>query len=358
MSQPGMTGAVVGCHGIGRMHAAALSQARQVELVALCDVRREYADQLAEDHRGVAVYEDYADMLGQERPDIVALAVPTDRHASMAIQAAEAGVKGICGEKPMARNMSEAGKMMEVCNRLGTHLIVNHQRRTYPALRMARMLIEKGAIGDVRIIRASCPGDILTDGTHAIDSARYLAGDANATWVFGNVYRRSYQPDEKGGKGCVIRNGYRYRHACPIEDGGVGIWEFENGIRAELFSGTVRIPGRAYQDYEVVGSKGVLWRRGDTDEPNLLMRVDDSAGWVPVHLDDTADNVECVARNYDGLAGIIASGSGHHPLAGTSAQKTLEIIMAIYESARLGARIDLPLQQDRYPMDIMDEEEA
>lgn len=354
MSSRILNAVVVGCRGIGKLHATALSKAHGIELVGLCDSTTDHAVELAAGYPGVRIHADYARMLDEVRPDIVALGVPTDLHAAMAVQAARAGVAGICGEKPMARNLAEARDMIQACEKEGARLIVNHQRRTYPAMIVARKLVEQAAIGEVRLIRASCPGDILTDGTHAIDSVRYLAGDAEAAWVMGSVYRRRYAPDEKAGKGCVIRDGRRYRHGCPIEDGGMGVWEFDNGVRAELFCGAMRVPGRSYQDYEIIGSTGVLWRRGDNGDPNLLLRTDTAAGWQPVSIDDHADGTASVARNYELLARNILTGSEEHPLSAQSAIKTLEIIMATYESSRLGERIELPLDQDRYPMDIID----
>lgn len=352
-SEKPLRAAIVGCHGIGKTHAKAMEQARMVELVTLCDLEEQIASELAHEYGDIPVYTDILEMLAQVEPDIVSLAVPTSAHAPLSVQAARADVKGILCEKPMAKNLAEARSMMKACRESGTKLIVNHQRRTVPTLIKMRELIANGAIGEVYLIRASFPGDILTDGTHAIDSIRFLAGDADVDWVFGNVYRVPVDPSKPIGKGCVNVDGWRYRHGSPIENGGFALWQFVGGPRAELLCGDLRVPGRGYQDYEVLGSEGRLWRPGDGGIPNLLIQTPKTDGWQAVDGCDPEDAATTFARNYDHFAENICRNINDHPLAGENGLRALEIIMAIYESARLRARITLPLQQDRLPTEMM-----
>ncbi|MFC1715744.1 Gfo/Idh/MocA family protein [Candidatus Poribacteria bacterium] len=355
-SQNPLRAAIVGCHGIGKTHAKGIEQADLVELVALCDLDEQIARELAHEYGNPPVYTDISEMITEIAPDIACLAVPTSAHAPLAVQATRAGVKGILCEKPMAKNMAEAHGMIETCRENGTHLIANHQRRTVPTLIKMRELIADGAIGEAYLVRASCPGDIITDGTHAIDSVRFLAGDADVDWVFGNVYRVPVDPDKPIGKGCIDVDGWRYRHGCPIENGGFGLWRFADGTRAELLCGDLRVPGRGYQDYEVFGSEGRLWRPGDGGTPNLLIQTSETGGWQAVDGCVPEDSAITFARNYDRLAENIHSENYDHPLMGENGLRVLEIIMSIYESARIRARITLPLQQDRLPTEIMVED--
>ena len=59
--------------------------------------------------------------------------------------------------------------------------------------------------------------------------------------------------------------------------------------------------------------------------------------------------------SYVRFAEMIRDGADH-PLSGDSALKDLEVIMAIFESARLHRKLELPLQQDRFPLDTMIED--
>jgi UDP-N-acetyl-2-amino-2-deoxyglucuronate dehydrogenase len=344
-----LCGAVIGCGGMGRGHARAIAASREVELLAVCDLDEALAQRAAEARPGVRVYTDAGRMLAEVRPEIVAVVTPTDSHAALTVQAAEAGVRGICCEKPMATCMGDARAMVDACERHGAALIVNHQRRMLPALVRMRELIVEGAIGEVTLLRGTCAGDLLSDGTHLIDSLLHLAGDEDAAWVFGALYREPPKAGEPRGMGYHASGGYRYGH--PIETGALGTWEFQSRLRAEILTGELRLPGRRYQDYEVLGTKGRLWRPSDGEEPGLCIQTAGAEGWQPVEIPGTGQN-DVITRSYDLLARNLREG-GDHPLSADRALRGFEILMAIYESARLRARIDLPLEQERFPLEMM-----
>jgi predicted dehydrogenase len=353
MSETRLRGAVVGCR-MGRAHMRAIHQAEGLELVAVCDLDEARARETSEPYPGVAIYTDFARMLAEVQPDVVALAVPNVAHAPLTIQAAEAGVRGICCEKPVAPSLAQARAMAAACTRHGAQLIINHQRRMLPSLIRMRALIQEGAIGDVYLLRGSCSGDLLTDGTHLIDSLLHLADDAAARWVFGAVYRLPPPEGEERGGGYYATGGYRYGHA--VESGAMATWEFESGLRAEILCGQLRFPERPYQDYEILGSRGRLWRVGDRDEPGVLIQTGDTDGWQPIVPPAPHEERNAMTASYAQLARNLRSGGGDHPLSIARALRGLEILMAIFESARLRSRIELPLQQDRFPLEIMIEE--
>jgi predicted dehydrogenase len=339
---------------MGRWHARSIHESEELELAAVCDIDESQARELAEKFPEVRVYADFTRMLADVEPEIVTLAVPNVLHAALTVQAAEAGVRGICCEKPMAVDLREARSMLEACRRQGAHLIINHQRRTLPSLVRMRDLIREGAIGDVYLLRGTCSGDLLTDGTHLVDSLLHLAGDEDAAWVFGALYRRPPPEGEPRSGGFYASGGYRYGH--PVETGAIATWEFRSGLRAEILTGELRFPGREYNDYEVLGSRGRLWRTGDREQPGVYLQTTGTEGWEPIQLSEAEQQANPVARNYDLLARNIRAGGGDHPLSGERALRGLEILMAIFESARLRARIELPLSQGRFPLEVMLEE--
>jgi predicted dehydrogenase len=240
--------------------------------------------------------------------------------------------------------------MVEACRRRGVRLIVNHQRRLKADLLMARRLIEAGAIGQVCLIRATHAGDVLSDGTHAVDSIRHLAGDRPAKWVFGAICRPKPKEGEPKGTGYHASGGYRYGH--PIESAAMATWEFEGGPRAELLAGDLRFPGRPYQDHEILGTQGRLWRVGDRNETPLLIENHEGRGFRVVDLNPEEAGRDPMTESYRLLARQIREG-GEHPLSGDSGLADLEVVMAIYESARLRKPVTLPLTQEEYPLEIM-----
>jgi len=335
---------------MGRGHAQAMYELDAFQVVGLCDLNAELAEELAAGaFPGAKAYTDYEEMLAAEQPDVVTIATPTDSHAQLTIVAAEAGVRGICCEKPMATNLGDGRAMVRACAEHGTQLIVAHQRRMGPDLLTMRRLIDEGAIGEVYLLRGSCQGDLLSDGTHLIDSLRWLAGDQPVRWLLGQIYRDPPDPEEEHGIGFHRSGGYRYGHM--IESGAMAVLEFESGLRAELFTGGARVPDRPYQDYEAWGSKGRLWRYGDREQPPLRIQ-DEGAGGFREIMNDPDAPVSSRANMYATFARTIREGAPH-PLSGESALADQEVIMAILESARTHSRIEFPLEQDAYPLLLM-----
>jgi predicted dehydrogenase len=336
--------ALVGCRGMGAYHARSAAASPHFHIVAGCDLDAALAQEFAAQHEGASAYTDYSQMLREVQPEVVIVATTTAAHAPLTIQAAEAGARGVFCEKPMATSMGEGRAMIEACRCNGTALVVNHQRRTSAVFREMRRLMESGAIGRVQHIRGSCQGDILSDGTHLIDTIRYLVGDVEAKWVFGQVYRRPDDSDDSG------KAGFRYGHA--VESGAYGLIEFENGIRAEVHTGKMHNKGRNYQDYEIFASEGRLWRDGDRSDPPLQIQDTQAGGWRAVPIEEARSEWQA---NYEQFARMILEGADH-PLCGASALKDLELVMAIYESSRLRDKIDLPLQQEQFPLQVMIDE--
>ena len=311
-------------------------------------------------------------MLSDEKPEVVAICTPNTTHASQTIAAAKAGVRGVYCEKPMATCMRDAREMVEACRQAGVVLVVNHIRRVLPDLVEARSLIESGAIGEVKLIRADNAGDILSDGSHSIDSVLHFVGDRPAEWVLGQIHRWKpglVPPIPQSGQGRPF-GGFRYGHA--VEAGGTAIIQIKDGPRVELACGDMHVAGRAYQDYEIHGTLGTIWRTGDTAKPNLF--ISDAAGgswqagmeggwnykpvqtaggkgmWRPVATPD--QHALVFAEGYQLFAKSIREGCPN-PMNGDNAIRGFEIVMAVYESARLNRKLYLPIAQDKFPLDLM-----
>jgi UDP-N-acetyl-2-amino-2-deoxyglucuronate dehydrogenase len=350
--------ALVGCGPMARWHVNAVGACEEFELVALCDMDEGRARGLAERAQVTAVYTDFGAMLAAQRPEVVIVVTPNDSHAALTIQAAEAGARGVMCEKPMAICMGEGRAMVHACRAHGTSLAVNHQRRMSPPILKMRELIQAGAIGDLELIRGSCAGDVLSDATHLVDTIRFLTGDSPVKWVFGQVHRIIGEEVVRDpARVQMASGGFRYGH--PVETGALGMWESEDGCRAEVMVGDLRLMGRPYGDYEVFGTQGRLWRNGDAPEVPLSIQ-DSSGGWRPVDVepvDGREQNALTSRSSYARFAQMIRTGCDH-PLSGDSALRDLEITMALFESARLRRKITLPLDQDRFPLQILIDEGA
>jgi predicted dehydrogenase len=369
-----LSAVLVGCGGMGRGQARTLAEHRDFDLLAVCDMDIERVKLCAEE-TGAEAYTDFSECLEKEKPDLAAITTPNNSHSFLTIMAAQAGVKGVYCEKPMAVNMKEANAMADACRKAGVKLVINHQRRIGADLQTARKLIETGAVGEVNLIKTNNAGDILSDGTHAIDNALFLAGDPDIEWILGQVHRdindemieRSKKQTEKTGR--PVEPGTRYGHV--VENGGFGIIQLANGIRLEIACGDMKDGYRAYQDYVVSGTKGSIWRTGDKPG-NLFINTGGSGGWaagigdewqykpresegegpwVPVEIED-GDGEHHIPGGYTKFARMIRN-EEDHPMNGDNALRGFEAVMGIYESARLNRKLTLPLEQDRFPLEVM-----
>ncbi|MGE5557099.1 MAG: Gfo/Idh/MocA family protein [Bacillota bacterium] len=346
--------AVVGCR-MGAAHADAIFALDGFELAALCDLNEETARVLAEKTGKPAVYTDYHRMLEEIRPEVVIVATPNKLHETMTLEAAASGAKGIYCEKPMAVSLGEAQRMVDACRKSGAALAIGHQRRMMPVFKTMRRLIREGVIGDVYLMRGVCPGDFLSDGTHTVDTLLWLNGDGNdAEWILGQVHRE--KPMEKKEDNRSNRTGWRFGH--PVETGAMAVVNFKNGVRAEIFTGDMRYPGWnlphpgwAYQDIEVFGAGGRLWRGGDAADPQLRIWDEKAGGWREVELDPNPEP-DIFKYVFKEFASFIR-GCGDFPLCADKAIRGMEIVMAVYESARLHEKIWLPLKQERFPLEMM-----
>jgi predicted dehydrogenase len=183
--------AIAGCGFIGRKRAAALGGCR---LVACADVVAERAAALA----GVAAdaTTDWRAMVARPDVDIVIVATTHDQLACVATEAVAAG-KHVLIEKPGARRAAELDVVVEAARRTGALVRVGFNHRYHRALRRAREIFESGALGEMMFLRGryghggrpgyekewradaalSGGGELIDQGMHLIDLARWFLGD-------------------------------------------------------------------------------------------------------------------------------------------------------------------------------------
>ena len=129
--------AVVGVGHLGRHHARILATLAGVELVAVADINRTRAAEVASASR-TSPLTDYRDLLG--KVDAVTLAVPTELHREVAMPFLAAGVH-VLVEKPMTRSVAEADDLIQTAARAGAILAVGQTERFNPAVAAARPVL-------------------------------------------------------------------------------------------------------------------------------------------------------------------------------------------------------------------------
>jgi xylose dehydrogenase (NAD/NADP) len=145
---------LIGAGAIAYRHAAACRELDGAELVAVCDVRREAADALADRFGVSARYTDLDGLLASEKADLAIVATWGAYHAEVVERVAQSGqVRGILCEKPLAMDAPQAEAMFKVAGDSGVLLAEAFRLRNQPIHHRAIELIRSGRIGDVVHVR-------------------------------------------------------------------------------------------------------------------------------------------------------------------------------------------------------------
>lgn len=358
--------AIIGCGSIATAHAYGVDRSDGIELVGLADLRRAAAVDLA-GRFGIddsACFGDYREMLDTVRPDVVFVALWHGQHAEATIAAASRGARLIICEKPMAGSLGEAADMIVACRREGALLAIAHQRRFYPGWTIAREALAAGAVGTIRQVDLQVRDGLLNSATHSVDLARFILGDPATEAVTAAVTRRTD----------------RYERGMRTEDAALALVVVEGGVRIVVESdlGARHISANA----TVIGSDGVM----AIEENHVRLLNSKTAGWhelagSPFGVDDDSivvperaaplydlvvsfgtataepfveNYVRQVRESVDWLDGALDRhrGDAAHGYA------TLEILMGIYESARLRETVTMPVETRLNPLDLLVESGA
>jgi predicted dehydrogenase len=306
-------------------HVSAMSAVPGVELVAGCDISQAACEAFRERwaHRwpNLKTYTDYRQLLANESVEVLGVATPDHLHADIVVDAAAAGVKGIFCEKPLATDLADADRMIQVARKHGVVMTINHTRRWNPDYVAARERIRAGDIGPVSqiIVRTGGPRAMLfRNHTHAIDLICYFA-ETDPEWVMAELeaaladYGTVYRGD--GGRD-------------PNMEPGVNAYiAFQDGIRGYLSGMKTN-----YQELsvQVIGSKG----RIDIGSAGVTLSSSNEKGSVTLPIRPAWSRAGMEAAVVDLIHALETGSSTQSPPE--EARKTVAIITAILESQATG----------------------
>lgn len=330
------TAAVVGCGSIAHAHMDGYNLLDNVEVIAIADPIPAARKTYLEEYGIRQEYDTVEEMLEKAQPDIVSICTWHLLHPAPTIAAARARVKGIICEKPMAIGMAAADSMVEACEASGTKLVISHQRRFTPGWEKARELVQAGVIGKPLWVNNKVAEGLTNWGTHSIDGSRFVLGDPKPLWVMGAVERGTD----------------RYERDTAIEDACMGLVHFEDDIQLFIQSDMMR-EGATAGSFQIRGTEGMM----EVSENQVRLFNTHSNGWGEVDLGTEKDQIQSIGGNTNAaqtqelLAWI--EGGPEHRGAGQQARVTVEIMMALYESARQHQVIRLPMEEKDYPLELM-----
>jgi len=334
----------VAIHGAGQVayaHAASWLKSPHAKIVSVTSRRKESAQRLV-DKLGIdcAVGDDYDQVVGDPRVDIVNLSGPNHVHTEQGIAAAKAG-KHILMEKPMCLSMEENRALSEAVTQAGVKSVVSFVLRWNPLVENLQSLLAAGAIGELFYVEIDYwhgladwwtgfewasklktgGSTMLTGGCHAVDAIRCLAGDEIVeVAAFGNNQKGNFEYPAnvvaalKFAGGAIGKTSALFDAEMP----------YQFNIDLAGTEGTVR-DNRLWSKKLLPGQTG--WTKMETVLPD--------SGAVDHHpFDDEINHlVDCIREDRESFVNI------------ADAYKTHEVCIAIDRSiAQGGQPVRLPLE--------------
>ena len=136
---------LIGCGFMGNMHANCYKNIDGVKLVAVADIRREKAEEIAD---GATIYSDGIDLINNADVDVIDICLPTYLHAKYALMAMDK-VKYLFVEKPVTLTNAEAQALIEKSNATGCNVQVGQVIRFWDEYVELKKIIKSGKYGKI-----------------------------------------------------------------------------------------------------------------------------------------------------------------------------------------------------------------
>jgi dTDP-4-amino-4,6-dideoxygalactose transaminase/predicted dehydrogenase len=303
--------ALIGYGGIAPEHAEGYEGTGLARLVAVSDLAPRAIAGALDRRPYLRGYRDYRQMLEEVRPDVVSICTWPQHHAEAVEAAAAAGVRGILCEKPLALQLSDLERMQAACADRGIKLAGGHQYRFHPAYTTAAAIVRSGELGTIAQVTGHIRSTLANNGPHLIDTVRFLLGDPPARQVECRCRR------ERG----------EFNRGIPAEDAAEGTIEFAGGVRFVLAMGDLA-PG--FFGITIEGSRGRLELEAGALRVNGVARA-------------VAGAEAYRNQQFGQFIRWVKGALGAYPADFDASRSAVELVLALYESARLGTPIALPL---------------
>jgi predicted dehydrogenase len=217
--------AIIGCGRIAERHA--LHASSYGELVAVCDILKERADELAEKYRAKVFYTIEDLLMHQSNLDVVVVCTPNGIHAAQTIQALRAGFH-VLVEKPMAITVSDCKAMLQTATEAGKQIFTVKQNRFNPPIIALKNAIDQNKVGKLYSFQLTCfwnrPADYYQNSWHgtALDGGVLFTQFSHFIdliyWLFGEVAQVK-----------ALTKNFAHQAQMLGEDSGVVLLEMQSG---------------------------------------------------------------------------------------------------------------------------------
>lgn len=337
--------AVAGCGAVSRAHIESIVKIKDARLVAVASRSEERARKTAE-RWGCDWTTDYEELVKRDDIDIVNICTPSGYHADVALPAIEAG-KHVLIEKPIEVTIERANRIINAARKKGVKVGVIFQSRSAPANQELKRIINSGSLGRLVLADAYVKwfrsqeyydqaewrgtkkfdggGSLMNQSIHQIDLLQWFMGPVRSV----KAYTDTLAHDN-----------------IEVEDTAVAVLRFANGALG-VIEGTTSINPGYPKEIQVHGDKGSVvladdrikeWNVPGYSEDKLNVLRSREAENSNASSDPMAISFINHQRQIEDM--ISAIKKDREPLVnGEEGRKSVEIILAIYESARTGKEV-------------------
>lgn len=340
---------IVGTGMIARHHAKAIEGVNGAHVVAIASRSGQRAEQVA-DEIGCRGYGELSAMLADPEVQIVSICTPSGAHLEPAVAAARAG-KHIIIEKPLEISLERCDQIIDAANKYGVQIGGVFQSRFFEASRLVKSAADAGRFGDMVLVDAYVKwfrpqkyyddggwkgtaafdggGALMNQSIHAIDLLLWFGGPVRSVQAY---------------------KGVRGHKRIEVEDTAVAALEFQSGAMGVLEGSTAVFPG-FLKRIEISGTEGsaVLeeedlktwaFSTEDREDEEIRERYSAETATGGGASDPGAIGTEGHRKQFADFVGALDTGRSLE-LDGLEARKAVALVLAIYQSAETGVRVQV-----------------
>lgn len=347
---------IVGAGLVAPFHLRAIKDSRGGTAVGVFDVSGERASQIAEKF-GIRVFTSLQEMLDDENIDVVCVATPNHLHRNAVLKAAQAG-KHVLTEKPPAMSLKETDEMIDACRRAHVRFGCFVQCRVRRAVQAMKAAVDSGRFG------------------------KLLHADAYMKWFRPQEYYTSdgWRGQKKCGSGVTVAQGFHYldllqflageastvdarmtnigHPGIHVEDEVLAHIQYRCGARGVVQLSTALWPGTDIRieingtdgTAVMIGEKMQTWKfRDERPEDEQIRTFGDSSQATGAGGAADFGHRDHAVVVQDMIDSIAAEREVVIPV--TSVRPTLEMVLAMYQSAKGRRHVTLPISDDETAWD-------
>jgi UDP-N-acetyl-2-amino-2-deoxyglucuronate dehydrogenase len=337
--------ALVGCGRIAANHIGAIAKhAERCELTDVCDTDPARLAEAAT-QSGAVGHATLEAMLARTQADCVVLASPSGLHSAQAIRVAAAG-KHVMTEKPMATRWQDGLDMVRACDAADVKLFVVKQNRRNRTLQMLKQAVDAQRFGRIYMVCINVfwsrpqsyydgakwrgtwefdGGAFMNQASHYVDLLDWLVGPVESVMAYTGTLARRIEVEDTGVAALKWRNG-------ALGTINVTMLTYPKNLEGSITvlgeSGTVRIGGVAVNEIQ----------RWEFSEPREIDRQIAEANYETTSVYGFGHPLY-----YDNVIRALR-GEAAPETDGREGLRSLELLIAMYKSARDGRRVNLPLE--------------